>query len=204
MLRTRLSVMGADAKISVRCLQVLINATDVKTIVRFSPDFVKTSMLTFFNHGAEDLANCVLNLQNNKFSSVRGTTIKTFTSLNYIQLVLLPVLTSFFDHLASNDFGTDLLVNDIQVACYKILNSLFTLGTNAQLNCNRKFIKKELDFHRTSIGNCLGAFACSFPVAFLEPHLNKNNKNCIHSRAQEYSLEAQVRIIRQSKFKKKL
>ena len=192
LLRTRLSVMGTNAKISVRCLQVLINATDVRTIVRCSPDFVKTSMLTFFNHSSDDLANCVSNLQQNKFTAVRGTTIKSSTSLNYIQLVLLPVLTSFFDHLASNDFGTDLLLNDIQVACYKIVNSLYTFGTNPQLNCNRKFIKRELDYHRTAIGNCLGAFACTFPVAFLEPHLNKNNKNCIHSRAQEYSLEAQV------------
>uniref|UniRef100_A0AAN0LPN8 Ryanodine receptor n=1 Tax=Polyphagotarsonemus latus TaxID=1204166 RepID=A0AAN0LPN8_9ACAR len=191
LLRSRLSVMGADAKISVRCLQVLINACDLRTIVRFSPDFVKTSMLTFFNHASDDLANCVLNLQQGKFTAVRGTTIKSSTSLNYIQLVLLPVLTSFFDHLASNDFGPDLLVNDIQVACYKILNSLYTFGTNSQLNSNRKFVKRELDFHRTAIGNCLGAFACTFPVAFLEPHLNKNNKNCIHSRSQEYSLEAQ-------------
>ena len=191
LLRTRLSVMSNDAKISVRCLQTLINACDIRTIVRHSPDFVKTSMLTFFNHASDDLANCVGNLQQSKFTAVRGTTITSFTSLNYIQLVLLPVLTSLFDHLASNDFGADLLVNDIQVACYKILNSLYAFGTNPELNCNRKFIKRELDFHRTAIGNCLGAFACTFPVAFLEPHLNKNNKNCIHSRAQEYSLEAQ-------------
>ena len=43
-----------------------------------------------------------------------------------------------------------------------------------------------------AVGNCLGAFACTFPVAFLEPNLNKNNKFCIHSRSKEYSLEAQA------------
>ncbi|RWS13212.1 ryanodine receptor-like protein, partial [Dinothrombium tinctorium] len=191
LLRTRFSVMSPDAKLCVRCLQVLIRATDARTVVKNSPDFVKTVWLTFFNHCADDLANCVSNLQNSKFSHIRGTTMKTSSSLNYIQLVLIPVLTALFDHLASNDFGADLLVNDIQVACYKILHSLGTLGTS-NLTLDRKFIKAELDFHRPSIGNCLGAFAATFPVAFLEPHLNKNNKNCIHSKSQEYSLEAQA------------
>ncbi|KAI1309033.1 Ryanodine receptor [Halotydeus destructor] len=166
LLRSKLTVMVPDAKISVRCLQTLIQATDARTIVRNSPDFVKTSMLTFFNHAAEDLANCVVNLQSQKFATIRGTHMKTSTSLNYIQR-----------H---------------QVACYKILNSLYTLGTNTTLHCNRSFIKKELDHHRPAMGNCLGAFAATFPVAFLEPALNKNNKNCIHSRAEEFSIEAQA------------
>lgn len=190
--RSRLSVMGPDAKISVRCLQTLIRATDARTIVRHSPDFVKTSFLTFFNHASDDLANCVSNLQNQKFSHIRGTTMKISSSLNYIQLVLLPSLTALFDHLAANSFGADLVVCDIQVACYKILNSLYTIGVSTNLHCNRSFIKKELDYHRPSIGNCLGAFSATFPVAFLEPSLNKNNKNCIHSRAEDFSIEAQA------------
>lgn len=32
---------------------------------------------------------------------------------------------------------------------------------------------------RPSIGECLAAFAGAFPVAFLEPHLNKNNPNSV-------------------------
>lgn len=192
LLRTRLPVMHSDAKISVRCLQVLVNATDLRTIVRHSPDFVKTSLLTFFNHAADDLANCVTNLQQARHTAIRGTAIKCSSSLNYVQLVLLPVLTSLFDHTASNEFGADLLLNDIQVACYKLLNSLYTLGTNSQLHCARAFIKRELDFHRSAVGNCLGAFAATFPVAFLEPNLNRHNRLCIHSRTGEYSLEAQA------------
>lgn len=192
LLRSKFSVVASEAKISVRCLQVLIRATDARTIVRNSQDFVKTSFLTFFNHAADDLAACVFNLQNSRFSHIRGTTMKTSSSLNYIQLMLLPVLTALFDHLASNEFGSELLLNDIQVACYKILNSLYTLGTNPNLTLGRKFIKNELDFHRPAVGNCLGAFAATFPVAFLEPLLNKNNKYCIHSRSQDYSLEAQA------------
>lgn len=132
---------------------MLIQACDAKTIVKNSPDFVKTSMLTFFNHAADDLSMCVFNLQQARFSHIRGTTMKTSSSLNYIQLVLLPVLTSLFDHLAVNDFGSDLILNDIQVACYKILNSLYTLGTrHHDLTLGRRFIKAELDRHRPAIG----------------------------------------------------
>lgn len=152
LLRTKLSVIGSDAKIAVKCLQVLIQATDARTIVKNSPDFVKTSILTFFNHTADDLSNCWLNLLNCKFASIRGTNMKTSSSLNYIQLVVLPVLTSLFDHLALNDFGSDLLLDDIQVACYKILNSLYTLSTRTDLTLDRRFIKSEQDRHRPAFG----------------------------------------------------
>ena len=189
--RSKLSVIGSDVKTCVRCLQVLVGAIDARTIVRYSPDFVKTSMQTFFNHAADDLANCLVNLQQAKFPYIRGTAMKTSSSLNSIQLMLLPVLTSLFDHLAANEFGSDLLVNDIQVACYKMLNSLYVLGTrHQQLNLGRQFIKYELNRHRTAIGNCLAAFASTFPVAFLEPHLNKHNRYCIHGKSEEHSLEA--------------
>lgn len=56
---------------------------------------------------------------------------------------------------------------------------------------NRKFVKVEIDRHRPAIGSCLGAFASTFPVAFLEPHLNNHNPFCIHGKLQEHSLEAQ-------------
>ncbi|XP_055934795.1 ryanodine receptor-like isoform X1 [Argiope bruennichi] len=191
-LRSKMSVFGSDARISVRCLQVLIRATDAKTIAKNCPDFVKTSMLTFFNQAADDLAQLVQNLSLEKYSHLRGTTMKTSSSLNYIQLVLLPVLTALYDHLGANEFGSDLLLNEVQVACYKILNSLFTLGTKADLSNSRKFIKTELNRHRPALGNCLGAFAGTFPVGFLEPMLNKHNQYSIHGKLQETSLEAQA------------
>lgn len=49
----------------------------------------------------------------------------------------------------------------------------------------------EIDRHRPAVGTCLGAFASTFPVAFLEPHLNNHNPYCIHGKLQESSLEAQ-------------
>ncbi|XP_064490365.1 ryanodine receptor-like isoform X2 [Ornithodoros turicata] len=192
LLRVKFSVFGNEAKIAVNCLQVLIKATDARSIVKNCPDFVKTSMLTYFNNASDDLAQTVINLQQGRYSHLRGTTMKTSSSLNYVQFVLLPVLTALFDHLAANEFGSDLLLSDIQVACYKILNSLYTLGTNTELHGGRTFVKAELERHRPAFGNCLGAFAATFPVAFLEPVHNKHNPNCIHGKAQEHSLEAQA------------
>ncbi|GFU98108.1 ryanodine receptor [Trichonephila clavipes] len=182
-LRSKMSVFGSDSRISVKCLQVLIRATDARTIAKNCPDFVKTSMLTFFNQAADDLAQLVQNLSMGKYSHLRGTTMKTSSSLNYVQLVLLPVLTALYDHLGANEFGSDLILNEVQVACYKILNSMFTLGTKTDLSNNR---------HRPALGNCLGAFAGTFPVGFLEPMLNKHNQYSIHGKLQETSLEAQA------------
>uniref|UniRef100_A0A4D5R9V0 Ryanodine receptor 44F n=1 Tax=Scolopendra viridis TaxID=118503 RepID=A0A4D5R9V0_SCOVI len=191
LLRAKISAFGNDARITVRCLQVLIRAFDAKSIVKSCPEFVRTSMLTFFNNAAEDLAQAVNNLKQQRYSYIRGTALKTSSSLNYIQMVILPILTALYDHLAANEYGADLLLDDLQVACYKILNSLYTMGTDRDLFNNRKFIMNELDRHRPALGTCLGAFASTFPVAFLEPHLNKHNQYSIHGRLQEHSLEAQ-------------
>lgn len=57
--------------------------------------------------------------------------------------------------------------------------------------CFRKYLKVEIDRHRPSLGTCLGAFASTFPVAFLEPHLNKHNQFSLVNRIADHSLEAQ-------------
>lgn len=72
-----------------------------------------------------------------------------------------------------------------------IITSLTDFTLNLRMDNHRKFIKIEIDRHRPSIGSCLGAFASTFPVAFLEPHLNNHNPYCIHGKLQESSLEAQ-------------
>jgi len=74
-------------------------------------------MLTFFNNAAEDLAHTIINLQEKKYSHLRGTHLMTATSLNYIDSVLLPVLTSLFDHLAAYDYGADLIRKHFSVSC---------------------------------------------------------------------------------------
>ena len=49
--------------------------------------------------------------------------------------------------------------------------------------------------HRPALGECVGFFASCFPVAFLEPDLNKYNKYSIlfglEGKISEHSLEAQ-------------
>ena len=77
------------------------------------------------------------------------------------------------------------------MACYKILAALYQLGTDLTLDSGKTFMKKEIDRHRPAIGNCLGAFAATFPVAYLENLMNKNNPWSIHNRIADQSLEAQ-------------
>lgn len=86
------------------------------------------------------------------------------------------------------------LVDEIQVASYKILQALYTLGTEANLTHDRKYLKTEIEKYKPPLGSCLGAFSSTFPVAFLEPHLNKNNQFSLLNRIADHSLEAQGKI----------
>lgn len=80
------------------------------------------------------------------------------------------------------------------MACYKMLNSLYSLGTDMTLPKNRKYMKIEIERYRPAIGSCLGAFASTFPIAFLEPSLNKNNPYSLVNKMQDQSLQAQGTI----------
>ncbi|XP_043499298.1 ryanodine receptor isoform X4 [Polistes fuscatus] len=191
LLRSRLAAFGADVRITVRCLQVLVKGIDAKSLVKNCPEFIRTSMLTFFNNTADDLGHTILNLQEGKYSHLRGTHLKTSTSLSYINSVVLPVLTAMFDHLAACEYGSDLLLDEIQVASYKMLASLYTLGVDSSLTHDRKYLKTEIERHKPNLGSCLGAFSSCFPVAFLEPHLNKHNQYSLLNRIADHSLEAQ-------------
>lgn len=86
------------------------------------------------------------------------------------------------------------VVDEIQVASYKILSSLYTLGTDASLTHERKYLKTEIERHKSALGSCLGAFSSTFPVAFLEPHSNKHNPFSLLNRIADHSLEAQGKI----------
>lgn len=86
-------------------------------------------------------------------------------------------------------------VDEIQVASYKILSSLYTLGTDPTLTHDRKYLKTEIERHKPALGSCLGAFASTFPVAYLEPHLNKHNPYSLLNRIADHSLEAQGKYL---------
>ncbi|XP_065200353.1 ryanodine receptor [Planococcus citri] len=191
LLRTKLAAFGSDVRITVKCLQVLVKAIDARSLVKNCPEFIRTSMLTFFNNTADDLGHTIQNLQDGRYCYLRGTHLKTSTSLFYINDVVIPTLTAMFDHLAACEYGSDLLLDEIQVASYKMLSSLFFLGIDHTLTHDRKYLKTEIERHRPAIGSCLGAFSSTFPVAFLEPHLNKHNQFSLLNRIAEHSLEAQ-------------
>lgn len=63
LLRSKLAAFGADVRITVRCLQVLVKGIDAKSLVKNCPEFIRTSMLTFFNNTADDLGHTIINLQ---------------------------------------------------------------------------------------------------------------------------------------------
>jgi hypothetical protein len=74
-----------------------------------SQEIVRASLLPFFSYAAEDLNNLIEDLKSNRLSNVKGTSQKTYSNLDYINMVLLPVLASMFDHLGSNQYGNDVL-----------------------------------------------------------------------------------------------
>ena len=113
MLRLRMSAFGCDDKQAVKCLQVLIKAVDARALAKSRPDFIRTSMLTFFNNCADDLEKTIVNLHEGKYPHLRGTHMKTCTSFKYIFEIVVPVLTSTFDHLSALDYGPDLLVDEV-------------------------------------------------------------------------------------------
>ena len=62
LLRYKFSVFGSETRITVRCLQVLVRAIDAKSLYKNCYEFVRTSMLMFFNSAADDLSQCLTNL----------------------------------------------------------------------------------------------------------------------------------------------
>ncbi|TNN17701.1 Ryanodine receptor isoform 2 [Schistosoma japonicum] len=194
LLRIKLNAFGHDVKIAVSCLQGLVQTIDVKAILKMgtAEDFVRGRILPFFVNAADDLCVVVRNLDVGRYSHVKGTIKRGACSVDYVHMVLLPVLKSMFEHLGKNECGEYLLVGNVQVTCYRILNALYKLGTTSAKHANRQSFVDELNRHRALIGECLAALASAFPVAFLEANLNSNNPLSItfNNRGGDYSLEA--------------
>ncbi|MCP9259461.1 Ryanodine receptor 44F [Dirofilaria immitis] len=192
LLRIKNHAFGSVAKITVRCLQGLTQALDLRTLVKINSDIVRTGLLTFFNNCADDLFSAVEELQNGgQYSLLRGQNLKSWVSLEFANQMIIPVLTTMFMHLALNHFGSDLLLNEIQAACYKILDSAYLMNSLAATTSQRKSIAYEMDKHRPALGQCLAAFASCFPVAFLEDKFNKNNKYSLLAKSQDQSVQVQ-------------
>uniref|UniRef100_A0A8C3IPA6 Ryanodine receptor 3 n=1 Tax=Chrysemys picta bellii TaxID=8478 RepID=A0A8C3IPA6_CHRPI len=137
-----------------------------RTVMKSGSELVKAGLRAFFENAAEDLEKTLENLKLGKFTHSRTQIKGVSQNINYTTVALLPILTSIFEHIAQHQFGVDLLLGDVQVSCYRILCSLYSLGTGKNIYVERQ---------RPALGECLASLAAAIPVAFLEPSLNSYN-----------------------------
>ncbi|XP_053136342.1 ryanodine receptor 3 isoform X7 [Hemicordylus capensis] len=166
LVRHRISLFGSDAATMVSCLHILAQTLDTRTVMKSGSELVKAGLRAFFENAAEDLEKTSENLKLGKFTHSRTQIKGVSQNINYTTVALLPILTSIFEHVAQHHFGTDLLLGDVQVSCYRILCSLYSLGTGKNIYVERQ---------RPALGECLASLAAAIPVAFLEPSLNLYN-----------------------------
>ncbi|XP_053330601.1 ryanodine receptor 3 [Spea bombifrons] len=172
LVRHRISLFGSDSSTMVSCLHILAQTLDTRTVMKSGSELVKAGVRAFFENAAEDLEKTLENLKLGKFTHSRTQMKGVSQNINYTTVALLPILTSIFEHVARHQFGVDLLLDDVQVSCYRILCSLYSLGTGKNIYVERQ---------RPALGECLAALAGAIPVAFLEPSLNHNNSLSVYS-----------------------
>ncbi|KAM5301819.1 ryanodine receptor 2 isoform 4-T4 [Glossophaga mutica] len=172
LVRHRISLFGNDATSIVNCLHILGQTLDARTVMKTGLESVKSALRAFLDSAAEDLEQTLENLKQGQFTHTRHQPRGVTQIINYTTVALLPVLSSLFEHIGQHQFGEDLILEDVQVSCYRILTSLYALGTSKSIYVERQ---------RSSLGECLAAFAGAFPVAFLETHLDKHNSYSIYN-----------------------
>ncbi|MBN3288490.1 RYR2 protein, partial [Polyodon spathula] len=172
LVRHRISLFGNDAASIVNCLHILGQTLDARTVMKTGLETVKAALRAFFENSAEDLEQTMENLKLGQFTHTRMQPKGVTQIISYTTGALLPVLSSLFEHVGQNQFGEDLILDDVQVSCYRILGSLYALGT-----CKSIYVERQ----RPALGECLAAFAVAFPVSFMEPHLNKHNPYSIYN-----------------------
>ncbi|NWY06141.1 RYR2 protein, partial [Nothoprocta ornata] len=172
LVRHRISLFGNDAASIVNCLHILGQTLDARTVMKTGLESVKMALRAFLDNAAEDLEKTMENLKQGQFTHTRNQPKGVTQIINYTTVALLPVLSSLFEHIGQHQFGEDLILEDVQVSCYRILASLYALGTSKSIYVERQ---------RSALGECLAAFSGAFPVAFLETHLNKHNTYSIYN-----------------------
>ncbi|KAK1889355.1 Ryanodine receptor 3, partial [Dissostichus eleginoides] len=166
LVRHRISLFGSDSAMMVSCLHILSQTVDTRTVMKSGSELVKASFKTFFENAAEDLEKLVEMLKLGKFMQSRAQLKSVTQSINYVTVALLPILTALFEHITTYEFGVDLLLNDVQLSCYRILACFYCLGTGKNV-----FVEK----HLPALGESLATLVAAMPVAFLEPQLNAHN-----------------------------
>ncbi|XP_030575089.1 ryanodine receptor 3 [Archocentrus centrarchus] len=166
LVRHRISLFGSDSTTMVSCLHILAHTLDTRTVMKSGSEQVRVGLRTFFENAAEDLEKTFENLKLGKFTHSRSQMKGVSQNINYTTVALLPILTALFEHITQHHFGVDLLLDDVQVSCYRILTSLYALGTGKNI-----YVERQLP----ALGQCLATLAGALPVAFLEPQLNPYN-----------------------------
>ncbi|XP_072425167.1 ryanodine receptor 3 isoform X3 [Chiloscyllium punctatum] len=170
LVRHRISLFGSDSGTMVNCLHILARTLDPRTVMKSGSELVKAGLRSFFENAAEDLEKTLENLKLGKFTHSRSQLKGVTQNINYTTVALLPVLTSLFDHISQHQFGIDIILDDVQVSCYRILCSLYALGTGKNVYVERQ---------RPVLGECLATLAAAMPVAFLEPSINIHNAQSV-------------------------
>uniref|UniRef100_A0A8C5PNN5 Ryanodine receptor 1 n=1 Tax=Leptobrachium leishanense TaxID=445787 RepID=A0A8C5PNN5_9ANUR len=164
LVRHRVSLFGKR----LACCDIIFKLTVMKS----GPEIVKAGLRSFFEGASEDIEKMVENLKLGKVSQSK-TQVKGVTqNINYTTVALLPVLTSLFEHIAQHQFGDDVILDDVQVSCYRTLCSIYSLGTT-----KNPYVEKQ----RPALGECLARLAAAMPVAFLEPSLNEYNMYSVYT-----------------------
>ncbi|KAM4598949.1 ryanodine receptor 2 [Fundulus diaphanus] len=172
LVRHRISLIGDEASAVTSCLRILAQALDARILMASASESIQTSLHLFFEAAAADLEMTVEKISETLPQSRGQLSRGVGNFLNYTASILIPTLTSLFHHLGNQNYGIDVLVGGIQVSCYKILNSLYSLGTSNSI---------YMEGQRSAAGACVAALAAAFPVCFLEPALNHNNPHSIYN-----------------------
>ncbi|XP_062457766.1 ryanodine receptor 1-like, partial [Pezoporus occidentalis] len=172
LVRHRISLFGTDAPAVVNCLHILARSLDARTVMKSGPEIVKAGLRSFFEGAAEDLEKLGESLRLGQVPGGRRGPKGVGQKLSYATAALLPLLSSVWQHLGQLRAGDDVTVDDVQVSCYRILSSIYSLGTTKNPYMERQ---------RPALGECLARLAAAMPVAFLEPHLNHLNPCSVYS-----------------------
>uniref|UniRef100_A0A8D2LE34 Ryanodine receptor 1 n=1 Tax=Varanus komodoensis TaxID=61221 RepID=A0A8D2LE34_VARKO len=143
-----------------------------RTVMKSGPEIVKAGLRSFFEGASDDIEKMVENLKLGKVSQSRTQVKGVGQNITYTTVALLPVLTSLFEHIAQHQFGDDVILDDVQVSCYRTLCSIYSLGTT-----KNPYVERQ----RPQLGECLARLAAAMPVAFLEPHINEYNPYSVYT-----------------------
>uniref|UniRef100_A0AAR2IQQ6 Ryanodine receptor 2b (cardiac) n=1 Tax=Pygocentrus nattereri TaxID=42514 RepID=A0AAR2IQQ6_PYGNA len=151
-----------DAQSVVSCLQILAQSLDTRAVMK-TVECVRSALCSFFEDAAMDLELAVENVNAGPIGQSRAQARGDGELMTYTTTALIPVLTTLFQHIEHCHSSEDLIVDEVEACCYRILCSLYTLGT-----CNNTLMERQ----RPLLGACLAALSAAFPVCFLELSLN--------------------------------